>query len=503
MPELNKKPRSKWRWLKRGLFGLVVLITLLAFIVVFENWRGRRAWTNYRAELEAKGEVLDWRQIVPQDIPDEQNFAMTPLLAPLSDYELDSSTGEPAFADLDAKEKLDSMFGWIQQLPGRGNWRKVETNNWSEIRDELRSRTNSEIPEIQALLKREPGPAHEDVLFLLSFAKNEMDEIRAAAERPYSSFNTAYEDGFSVILPQLKSVRVLSRGFTLKPQAELAAGNSDVALADWRSSVDLRRLLDGDIMLLSLLVQIAMVDTTFQVVWEGLVSHSWSDAQLVEIQNTLEGLNMVAEGLRAYRGERAFSLVTLDYQFRADGPGSMKPRGLRSFLVQSILSQNKIGFCRLHQDYIFPLLDPEARLAKVGGVKANELKVEEEFGGFNPYRMLAKMLFPAISSSIYRIANAQTAIHLATVACALERYRLSENRHPDNLDVLVPRFLKSIPLDLDEQPLRYSVQPDGSFVLYSIGVDLKDDNGRIGKEDGTFTTEEGDWVWKYPDAEAL
>ena len=62
MTETKKPKKSKWRWLKRGLFALVVLFTLLAAAVVFENWRGRRAWANYRAELEAKGEVLDWRR---------------------------------------------------------------------------------------------------------------------------------------------------------------------------------------------------------------------------------------------------------------------------------------------------------------------------------------------------------------------------------------------------------------------------------------------------------
>src|SRR3990172_7900987 len=45
-----------------------------------ENWRGRRAWNQYRQKLEASGEKLDLRAFIPKPIPDEQNFAATPVV---------------------------------------------------------------------------------------------------------------------------------------------------------------------------------------------------------------------------------------------------------------------------------------------------------------------------------------------------------------------------------------------------------------------------------------
>ncbi|HAV62504.1 MAG TPA: hypothetical protein DCY13_09090 [Verrucomicrobiales bacterium] len=119
-------------------------------------------------------------------------------------------------------------------------------------------------------------------------------------------------------------------------------------------------------------------------------------------------------------------------------------------------------------------------------------RVREEFQRTNPYRMMARALFPAIGKSVLMIANAQTAFHLATVGCAVERYRLAEGRYPEDLDALVARYLMAIPNDVDGQPLRYRLEPDGSFVLYFIGTDLKDDGG------APTPSSPGDWVWKYP-----
>src|SRR6266545_324260 len=45
-----------WRTIRRCLFVLACLVTLLALYCAEENWRGRHAWNNYRQELEAPGE---------------------------------------------------------------------------------------------------------------------------------------------------------------------------------------------------------------------------------------------------------------------------------------------------------------------------------------------------------------------------------------------------------------------------------------------------------------
>jgi len=47
-----------WRIIRRMLVALAGLITLLALFITEENWRGKRAWENYKRAAEARGETV-------------------------------------------------------------------------------------------------------------------------------------------------------------------------------------------------------------------------------------------------------------------------------------------------------------------------------------------------------------------------------------------------------------------------------------------------------------
>ena len=75
------------KWLKRILFSVVALVTVVALAIAFENWRGKRAWLKFKTEWESKGESFDIASAIPPKVSDGENFAMTPFFAPLFDYE--------------------------------------------------------------------------------------------------------------------------------------------------------------------------------------------------------------------------------------------------------------------------------------------------------------------------------------------------------------------------------------------------------------------------------
>src|ERR1051326_8119827 len=76
--------RLEWFGRTMVIAALLVLAGCLYYAV--ENQRGKRAWESCRRELMAKGVELDFQKLVPMPVPDDQNFAMTPFLAPLFDF---------------------------------------------------------------------------------------------------------------------------------------------------------------------------------------------------------------------------------------------------------------------------------------------------------------------------------------------------------------------------------------------------------------------------------
>src|ERR1035441_4262626 len=100
---MNETPKTKpgWRILRRILIGLAILATLIAILYAEEDWRGKRAWDNYKREWEAKGEKFDWQAFVPPSMPDDQNFFTAPIFTNMRNDKIimspDGDDGGPAF----------------------------------------------------------------------------------------------------------------------------------------------------------------------------------------------------------------------------------------------------------------------------------------------------------------------------------------------------------------------------------------------------------------------
>jgi hypothetical protein len=76
------------------------------------------------------------------------------------------------------------------------------------------------------------------------------------------------------------------------------------------------------------------------------------------------------------------------------------------------------------------------------------------------------------------VAEARRRILIA--ALALERYRARHGAYPRSLSELAPEFLGKPAVDfMDGQPLRYSLNEDGHFFIYSIGLRGADNGGRL------------------------
>ncbi|MBI3876089.1 MAG: hypothetical protein HY300_09075 [Verrucomicrobia bacterium] len=509
-----------WRWLRRALIGLAVLVTLLAVCCTEENIRGKRAWNRFKAGWEAKGERFDLASVIPPPVPDAENFAMTPLLAPLLDYTnapvkgRSFPRGPNQWRDTNAFQRLNDLDVLGKGGPkGDGtswhvwSWREGKFWNLKVWQEHYRAQTNfPSAPQPQS-----PG---EDVLLAMSKFDKEMDELRTASLRPHSRFPIHYEDNFSALLPHLAVLKKFAVVARLRALAELELGHNDAAFADVQFCLRLADTMKTEPLLISSLVRIAELEIALQPIWEGLARHRWSEAQLIELDRQLASVDLLAEYQRSIRGERNLGLEGIEMMRKAprfmaavlddeSGSGS----GNAAFFLLTPggwFEHNKVAIAGMYQDLLLPTVDAKTQRIDPSQMRANTLKANEMFNGFHPYRILAKLLLPALEKASEKFARMQTAVNEARIACALERYRLKRGEFPEKLDALVPDFMARVPHDIiNGEPLHYRRTSDGQFVLYSVGWNMKDDGGEVAflKSDKTGRTNglnflEGDWVWK-------
>ncbi len=111
----------------------------------------------------------------------------------------------------------------------------------------------------------------------------------------------------------------------------------------------------------------------------------------------------------------------------------------------------------------------------------------------HPYRIFTRLLLPALAKVHAKADRCLAASRMALTVGALERHRIANGGYPKGLDDLVPKLLPAVPSDpMDAQPLRYRLNADGSFTLYSVGPNHAD-------HDGVFEPKQGqDLDWALP-----
>jgi len=85
---------------------------------------------------------------------------------------------------------------------------------------------------------------------------------------------------------------------------------------------------------------------------------------------------------------------------------------------------------------------------------------------------------PNWEKAIITLVRTETLKQMLITAIALKRFQIKYGQAPPGLKALVPEFLSAVPHDyMDGNSLRYRLNDDGSFALYSVGEDGRDDGG--------------------------
>jgi hypothetical protein len=477
---------------------LKCVIGIVALVVLFyaeEDWRGAHAWAVTKAKWEAKGESFDLNHFIPPPIPDNQNLAAIPLFKLEPDPKTDNQL-EPLAVDRAVRSDLPAIDYHFM-----GNWMKGEPPDIKKIQNFIATNYATAFKNAKP-----PG----DTLSQFDATYPFLADIMAAAKvRPLCRFNVNYtifppvERPLGLIVAPIK----LSKLLTLHAILALEQHQPDLAEEDFKLNYRLLSAAGRDPSLVGGLVAIGMAAIGNDALYNGLAQHAWSDAQLTELEATLRPVDFLADYQFAMRSEAASWVANLDwYEKIAD----------RSHRLSRILNwngppwpdgwwdQNKSKMTEFHlQD--LKIVDPRSRLVFPNVALDLQHQVEQakiRWDAMAPWNILANVAAGPMTNAAQKFGQAQTWLNEARIACALERYWLAHGSYPESLDALAPTYIDDLPHDImNGEPYHYRLRPDGTFLLYSVGWNQTDEDGKIVlKKNDPYQIdyEQGDWVWPTP-----
>ena len=442
---------------RRLILSLALFATLIALAIVIENWRGDHAWKAMKERYAAKGDPLDVLPPPPPAVHDEQNFFCIPALAKALTHQ-------------------ENRFGIL------GLWHYSTSAGHSLDLTEVAMHVAAE--------KKLPMPTKEGAYRILHEAFAPIEPLlvaleKAAIEQPYSQIVrpeplTVY-NLFSDRNPNYDAVVSLSKKLEIHACLMRAEGKFDIAHSDIMAELKLAYgYIEGANTILETLIGGAALSQAVQPIWEGCQNHEWTETQLAEFQLQIERCRPMMSMQRVLICERNAGF-NLNPNALADAFPEKRstwwaklPGWIQQNKVSSTIGSDK--FVEVVASHTTPRFS--ANLAQI--------KNDPKYSQWYPYSQLAHLIFQNIGKIIHNMIPDINGFTLAATACALERHWLAHGSYPETLAELVPTYIDKVPLDIvNGDPLRYRRTDNGKFLLYSVGLDGKDDGGDLKK----------DWAW--------
>ncbi len=475
-----------------------------------ENRRGAREWEATLQDIRNHGEPTDYEAMVPAPVPDDLNLAMLPVFRTVPDPQRVSSVLPVGLTEAVAKME-----------PGGDDFPKMPTSKGRRSDEKaiaayLATHYRAAFP----AAKEQPGP-----LTQFDAICPAINELRvASAVRPFCRFPRDYTTvpAYNRQLTTATSMVKLSKMTNLHAVVALRENRPEVALGDILAVLKIEDGLREEPILVSGLVAVGIYRIQESSIWEGLEAHSWNDAQLARLQQALQKIDFLTDNQLCLRGEvMGFLGGTLDY-LRDHRDQSKLVWGMSGNSENNWTDNWTDTYMRCYVE-IAGRLTPNGwyDLAKAKGISVSYqdareavdlgarqihpekpekfIKVMRDVHPYDvPEIVLGVGMGPIFMSSC-SFGQGQAHVDMAAIACGLERYRLAHGTFPSSLNALNPYFPEGLPHDpMSGEAYCYHLREDGTFLLYSIGWDLKDGGGKpafLPDKPDMQDREHGDWVW--------
>lgn len=486
------------------LLGGILLVAAIIVLIV-RHYQLRAATQAYIAELKAKGEPMELAQVLPPSVPPDQNSADTFRKVAVL-FKADQSL-----------LKTNSYFSCMKIVaPGKAMVCSQQpaamgsdiTNSWQEVAEAVAQNVKS------------------------------YELLQTFIEKPAFDFGINYEYGVADInftnFCLTESKQAASR-LEVAALNDLHRGDSAAAAKDVRTILAIVKGMRDERLIISELVRIAIAHIALAANWEVLQSTNVTSEQLTALQNDWAAVEFFRAEENALDMERVSGQISLE-KWRAPNSSLWKYLNAWRELGYDQSEQTAIDrlkmryrlFCWRHwwsysdelralKGYQILLEAPRAALTNLSLLtieknvdsEVDQLSIptnSAEFWVSDPkeadmHSMLSGSVL-TLSRVFNRIIRIEAGKRMTIVALALRTYQLKHGAYPSSLNALIPDFLHEVPHDpIDGQPLRYHLNTNGTFLLYSIGDDGKDDGGDptpVSSSNAGLWYSGRDWVWPQP-----
>jgi serine/threonine protein kinase len=386
-----------------------------------------------------------------------------------------------------AEENGATQIGKFQKAVAAMTGKPRSVGDW--VRPELLDR----LAALEALPPDAPLPAADVKTFSEELAQ--VDSLRTIARRmtdfARGRFATARSrDAVSTLLPDHQVGRNIVYLLDLDARMQLHQGNKDQALADCRAMWNVGRVyLDEPIEIVQL-IRAAVIRVTLRNLERTLAHAECTDAELAAFQQLIEEAMRVPVFATMMRGNRGaihyflsslasgdvpdpFVLKNIGIEDRALLPSAKDIRRIHAWLLG--YATEAVGIANQPPEQWAALLAPHdenRKLAPLADHLLVQLFVGDHYSQSAGNRGMAGGLATLV---LLHLAELRTALTML----AVERYRIAHGEWPPDLAVLVPAYLKEVPIDpYDAKPIRYRRTAEG-VVVYCVGPDRTDNQGNL------------------------
>jgi hypothetical protein len=331
----------------------------------------------------------------------------------------------------------------------------------------------------------------------LSENADAVEFFKQASEKPYCWWKREAKDNvvMAILLPELSNMRKLARLLSWRAKLQAFNGDTEQAFDDLLACYRAGRHLKGPRFLVEQLVGMGIQDSSTKNIFVILDNQEVDNQLLRNLQIQLEELMAEDTYTANYEVERFFALDFIQrcYTDNGKGSGHIIPGRIQELMhgtEEAFLPSLAMSIAIANRGEISLEFEKFYSTAQEWAYKTprqlHEEKVDLDMGLANWSTLKQARYWPvsvlipagdAVNKAAYRN---KTQVDALIATLAIIRFKQSAGNYPENLEGLVAAgYLKKIPLDpFSDKPLVYK-KTDGNFILYSVGLNFKDDGGQV------------------------